>query len=119
MGVYDELVKESKIHKNELVLNGFTICLLLEGIENDGEDYYWRLVEPNRGLINSSCVMGIGYLKGKIDDGLYKRTHNLFKMNYKRWINQDDNITKLEESIIKLKKRCESEMKEIEAALNE
>ena len=81
----NSLIDEVKLHKNELVINGLDICLLLDGIVVDGEDYYYRLVEPERGLVYSSCVGRIDYLKGKIDDTAYDYIWGIFKMNYKRW----------------------------------
>lgn len=85
MSTYDGLVEESKKHKNELVISGFNVCILLEGIHDDGEDYYYRILEPNEGLVYESCVMRPHFLKGKIDQDDYDYTFNLFKMNHNIW----------------------------------
>ena len=79
------IVNEVFEHKNELVLEGWTVCLLLDGIADDGEDWYYRLVEPNEGIVYHSCVGRITYLKGKISDDEYDYIYNMFKMNYPIW----------------------------------
>lgn len=80
-----DVVNKSTEHKNELVLQGWTVCILLEGIVDDGDDYYWRLLEPNRGIIYSSCVGRIEFLKGKLDKKSYDYVYSLFKMNHHLW----------------------------------
>lgn len=83
--VYNELLATSFEHRNELVFNcGPQVALLLEGIVDDGEDYYWRMFDLNRGYYLSSCVCRIDYIKGKIDDEVYNFLFNIFKLNYKR-----------------------------------
>lgn len=85
MSTYEELVEESKQHKNELIISGFNVCILLEGIHDDGDDYYWRVLQPYEGLVLESCVMQPHYLKGKIDKKDYDFAFNLFKMNHNMW----------------------------------
>ena len=92
---YKQLLKKSKEHQGELVFNcGPTVVLLLPGIEDGGEDYYWRMFELDRGYYCSSCVGRIDAIKGKIDDEAYNFLFNIFKMNYKRTIERiDENIS--------------------------
>lgn len=79
------IVNEVFEHKNELVLEGYTVCLLLDGIADDNMDWYYRLVVPNEGIIYHSCVGRITFLKGKINDDDYNYIYDLFKMNYHLW----------------------------------
>lgn len=103
---YKRLVQISKEHQHELVFNcGPTVVLLLPGIEDDGEDYYWRMFELGRGYYESSCVGRIDYIKGKIDDEAYNFLFNIFRMNYKITIEHNDNIS------YKIKKEIEQILK--------
>lgn len=91
---YKKLLKTSKKHKYELVFNcGPTVALLLPGIEDDGEDYYWRMFDLQQGYYFSSCVGRIDYMKGKIDDDAYNFLFNIFRMNYKRMLNSNDRLS--------------------------
>ena len=117
MSTYDELVEESKQHKNELVINGFNVCILLEGIHDDGDDYYWRILQPNKGLVLESCVMQPHYLKGKIDQDDYDYTFNLFKMNHNIWKYKKN--SELETLYETRKNELEKNSKEIEDIFNE
>lgn len=92
--IYLMLLEETKAHKNELVFNcGPEVAILLEGIEYDGEDYYWRLFSLHRGFQFSSCVGRIDYIKGKIDDDTYNFLYNIFKINYKKVLSNQADIT--------------------------
>jgi effector-binding domain-containing protein len=42
---YKKLLAMTQEHKNEIVLEGFEVVLLLEGVESDEYDYYWRFME--------------------------------------------------------------------------
>ena len=103
---YKRLVKTSKEHKHELIFNcGPTVALLLPGIEDDGEDYYWRVFDLDHGFYFSSCVGRIDYIKGKIDDDVYKFLFNIFRMNYKRILDRNDKVSS------KIKKEIEQILK--------
>jgi len=89
--VYNELLARTLEHKNELVFNcGPEAVILLEGIEDDGEDYYWRMFSLQRGYHHSSCVGRIDCIKGKIDDEAYDFLFGIFKLNYKRVLSMQD-----------------------------
>jgi len=92
--VYNELLARTFEHRNELVFNcGPELVILLEGIEDDGEDYYWRMFSLQRGYHLSSCVGRIDPIKGKVDDEVYNFLFGIFKLNYKRVLTmQDDNL---------------------------
>ena len=111
MSTYEELVEESKQHKNELVLEGWTVVMLLEGIHDDGEDYYWRYLRQHHGMELSSCVGGHHYLKGELDTEVYDRLLELFKMNYMWWYKkQKSDVEKL---YSKSTDRIDNEMAEL------
>lgn len=111
-----ECVTEASEHKNELVLNGWTVCILLEGIVDDGFDYYWRLIEPGEGIVHYSCVGGVEYLKNKLDDDSYKHLYNLFKLNHQSW--KYRKLIELEEAHESKKQSFLERFKEIEEILN-
>ena len=79
------IVNEVDSHKNELILNGWQVCLLLDGVADDGQDYYYRLIVPNEGILYHSCVGRLTYLKGKIGDDDYNYLYDIFKMNWHLW----------------------------------
>lgn len=92
--VYLMLLEETQAHKNELVFNcGPRVAILLEGIEYDGEDFYWKLFDFYSGFTLSSCVGRIDYIKGKIDDDTYNFLYNVFKINYKKVLSNQADIT--------------------------
>lgn len=92
--LYKQLLEKTREHKNELIFNcGPDVAILLEGIEYDGEDYYWRLFDLHRGFQFSSCVGRIDYIKGKIDDDTYRFLYDIFKMNYERVLNNQDELS--------------------------
>lgn len=78
----ERLKSEVSEHKGELVVCGFDIMLLLDGIADDGEDYYYRFCSI-KGYEESSCVIGWTPLKNNITEGIYKDLMNIFKLNYK------------------------------------
>lgn len=102
-------------HKNELVLEGWSVCILLEGIVDDGEDYYWRLIKPHEGVGLHSCVGRVDPLKGKIDDEVYNHIFNLFKLNYSWWYNEQRR--KLEQEYIDRDMRLMESLREMEELL--
>ena len=79
----EKLENEVLEHKGELVLCMFDIMLLLEGIVDDGEDYYYRLCSPFNGFQEFSCVWSWIALKNNIGNKTYQNLINIFKLNYK------------------------------------
>ena len=111
-----ETVIESTEHANELVLEGWNVYILLEGIVDDGEDYYWRLLVPYEGIKYTSCVCGVHYLKDKIDADAYNQIYNLFKINYPIW--KGKKMREMEKRHEDEESRLKESFKEIEELFN-
>jgi hypothetical protein len=75
-----ELEQFVEDHKNELVLDGFSVVRLLD-FDEDPDDYYYVLVDPRKGKYHLSCACGITVLKGAVTEKDYDHLEHLWKYN--------------------------------------
>ena len=79
--VLTELLKEFEEHKGELVINGNHVVLRLIGISEDEHDFSYVLYD-GRSFTFESPLMGLIYLKGKLDKEDYERLENSARLNH-------------------------------------
>lgn len=79
------LKEELEPHKNELVLDFFEVVRLLDVIDVPGDDFFWVLMSPTKGIYHASCVGGWTVLKGKIDGHAYEMLDRVWNINEPLW----------------------------------
>jgi len=77
-----QIIKEEfNQHKGEIVLTESHKLERFIGIGTDDQDYYW-ITYNGRETTWNTCVGGLIYLKGKIDDKDYENLVRQFKLNH-------------------------------------
>ncbi len=74
-----DILDEWNHHKGEMVLYNSRVYHLI-GLGEDDMDYYWILHDGNKQLWGS-CVCGMVWIKGKIDDRDYQNFIQVYRLN--------------------------------------
>jgi hypothetical protein len=79
-------------HIGEIVLGGiYTSEMLLDVVDYVGDDYFYVMLVPFKGLVLKSCLLDFIPLKGSISAEQYEKIENSFDLNIKYWICSDIN----------------------------
>ena len=75
----DDCISEARAMFNHIGIYGGCILARLIGFSDDGDDFYWHIMEMGGKESHASMVGGFESLLGKIDG--YDRIDNLFALN--------------------------------------
>jgi hypothetical protein len=75
---FAEFIKQ---HTGELMLDYFEVVRFEGVVDEDEDDFYWRVLSTTRGIYRTSCVGKLIPLKGFLPEKDYNSLEAIFNLN--------------------------------------